>query len=171
VGQLHGSLDYRPVEADEWPIVAWLWQCFRHDLATVVDGFPYADGRYRHEWLDDYPGPGRAGYLCWGTHANTGEDAPIAFALVKGLGSERQALQAFFVVPAARRSGVGRGFARFVLDGHPGAWEIAFQEENHAAARFWRSVADECFGADWVEAAEAVPDKPHVPPDHWIRSQ
>ena len=49
--------------------------------------------------------------------------------------------------------------------------EIAFQEENHVAARFWRSVADECFGPDWVEEIEAVPDKPHVPPDHWIRSQ
>lgn len=38
----------RPVAEDQWGIVAWLWQDFRHDLGTVVGGFPYADGRYQH---------------------------------------------------------------------------------------------------------------------------
>ena len=41
------SADVRRVGEDEWQIVAWLWQCFRHDLALVVSGLPYADGRYQ----------------------------------------------------------------------------------------------------------------------------
>jgi predicted acetyltransferase len=158
----------RPVDDDQWDIVAWLWQDFRHDMASIVNGFPYADGRYRHEWLDEYPGPGRVGYLAWAPHPNTGELAPVAFALVKGLDTERHALASFFVVPAARRGGLGTLVALEVLGRHPGAWEIAFQEDNHAAGRFWRLVADQALG-DWTEEAVPVPDRPDVPPDHWIR--
>ena len=35
------------VEDHEWGIVSWLWQAFRQDLAPVVQGYPYADGRYQ----------------------------------------------------------------------------------------------------------------------------
>ena len=103
--------EVRPVADDQWAVIGWLWQDFRHDLARVVDGFPHADGRYRHEWLDAYPAADRCGYLAWAPHPDTGEDAPIAFALVRGLGPDRElarderVMQAFFVVPAARRGG------------------------------------------------------------------
>lgn len=166
----------RPVEDDQWPIVGWLWQDFRHDLAPVVNGFPYADGRYRHEWLDAYPADDRCGYLGWAPHPNTGEDAPIAFALVRGLGQDAEParderlMQAFFVVPAARRGGLGRRFALDVIGRHPGAWAIPFQADNVAAAAFWPAVATDAWGAGWTETAEPVPGKPDVPPDHWIRS-
>lgn len=164
------TLDVRPIAPNQWSIVAWLWQDFRHDLAPVVHGFPYADGRYRHSRLDEYPAADRTGYLVWVPHPNTGEDAPVAFSLVTGLGTVRHALAEFFVVPAARRSGVGRALAREVVGRHPGAWEVAFQGGNAAAAAFWRSVADELWGESWVETAEPVPGKPDAPADHWIRS-
>ena len=160
-----------PVADDQWDIVAWLWQDFRHDLAPAVDGFPYADGRYRHEWLDEYPRPDGAGYLAWRPHPNTGEDAPVAFALVTGVGSGRCGMRAFFVVPAARRDGLGRRFALDVIGRHPGAWEVPFQHGNVDAGRFWRGVAREAWGDAWTETEEPVPDKPHVPPDHWIRTR
>lgn len=163
-------LDVRPVDDDQWDVVAWLWQDFRHDLGPVVHGFPYADGRYRHEWLDEYPAQDRCGYLCWQPHPNTGEDAPVAFALVRGLDASARAMQAFFVVPAARRTGLGRRLALDLIGRHPGAWEIPFQHDNAAAGRFWRRVATEAWGAAWIETEEAVPDKPGVPPDHWIRT-
>lgn len=165
-----GPLVVRPVADDQWEIVAWLWQAFREDLAPVVQAFPYADGRYRHEWLDEYPGPGRAGYLVWAPHSNTGEDAPVALALVKGLEGDRTELASFFVVPAARRTGLGRAFARDVLDRHPGAWAVAFQHDNEPAAAFWRAVATDAWGDHWTETEEPVPDRPDAPPDHWIRS-
>ena len=53
---------------------------------------------------------------------------------------------------------------------HPGAWEVGFQRDNVAAGHFWRAVARVAWGDDWVETEEPVPDKPDVPPDHWIRT-
>ena len=161
----------RAVADDEWSIVAWLYQDFRHDLAPVVNGFPYADGRYRHEWLDEYPGPGRAGYLAWAPHPHQSDElAPVAFALVKGLDDPCRELAAFFVVPAARYDGLGRWFALDLFDRHPGAWAVAFQHDNVVAGHFWRAVASEAWGERWSETEEPVPGKPDVPPDHWIRS-
>jgi predicted acetyltransferase len=160
----------RPVADDQWGIVAWLWQDFRHDLGVIVNGFPYADGRYQHAWLDEYPRPEGAGYLVWQPHPNTGEDAPVAFATVRGVGSGTCTMQAFFVVPAARRGGLGRRFALDVIGRHPGAWEVPFQRDNARAAEFWRVVATEAWGDAWTETAEPVPGKPDLPPDHWIRT-
>ncbi|HEY0952027.1 GNAT family N-acetyltransferase [Nocardioides sp.] len=160
----------RPVADSEWGIVAWLWQDFRHDLGAIVGGFPYADGRYRHEWLDEHPRADGAGYLAWRPHPNTGEDAPVAFATVRGVGSGTCTMQAFFVVPAARRGGLGGWLAREIVERHPGAWSIPFQHGNEAAAAFWRGVASELWGEAWAEAEESVPGKPDLPPDHWIRT-
>jgi hypothetical protein len=80
-----------------------------------------------------------------------------------------------FDVPAALRAqaALGDDWASW-LDGLPrlvaeiaSDWEIAFQQDNATAARFWRRIADEVFGA-WTEEPRPVPDKPDVPPDHWI---
>jgi predicted acetyltransferase len=157
-----------PVSEDQWTIVGWLWQSFRHDLATVVNGFPYADGRYAHGELDGYPGPGKAGYLAWAPHPNLGQDAPIGFALVDDTDADVHFLTAFFVVPTVRRTGVGQGFAVDVIGRHPGGWRIGFQHDNVAAGAFWRAVAAEAFGKHWTETQVPVPGKPAVPPDHWI---
>jgi len=162
----------RPVREDEWDRVAWLWQDFRHDLGTVVNGYPYADGRYRHTALDRFPYADGAGYLAWSPHPNTGEDAPVAFALVTGVQAQRAGrrcgMLGFFVVPAARRSGLGRRLAREVIGRHPGPWEIAFQHDNVGAGHFWRAVARDLWGDTWRETAEV--GKPDAPPDHWIRN-
>lgn len=159
-----------PVADDQWDVVAWLWQDFRHDLGTIVHGFPYADGRYQHAGLDGFPRPDGAGYLAWQPHPKTGEDAPVGFATVSAIGSGRCGLDAFFVVPATRRAGLGRRFALDVLARHPGPWEIGFQHDNVAAGQFWRAVATDAWGDAWTETEEPVPGKPDVPPDHWIRS-
>ncbi|TQL67706.1 putative acetyltransferase [Nocardioides albertanoniae] len=161
----------RPVSTEaEWGIVAWLWQDFRHDLAPVVNGFPLADGRYRHEWLDEYPASDRCGYLAWAPHPDTGEDAPIGFALVRGLGLAERIMQAFFVVPAARRGGFGRKLALDVIARHPGPWAVPFQHDNAAAVAFWPAVATQAWGQGWTETTVPVADKPDLPPDHWIRT-
>jgi predicted acetyltransferase len=159
-----------PVAEDQWGIVAWLWQAFRHDLARVVNGYPYADGRYQHAWLDAYPMPDGAGYLAWRPHPNTGEDAPVGFALVTGVGTGRCGMRAFFVVPPARREGLGRRLALDVIRRHDEPWEIAFQHDNLAAGGFWRAVARDAWGSAWTEAQEPVPGRPQLPPDHWIRT-
>lgn len=55
----------RPVGAEQWEIVGWLWQCFRQDLAAVVSGLPYADGRYQTGELATFPSADGIGYLAW----------------------------------------------------------------------------------------------------------
>lgn len=160
----------RSVADDQWEIVAWLWQAFKHDLSPIVQALPYADGRYQHGDLDGYPGSDRAGYLAWAPHPKTLEEAPVAFALVDGLGGERRSLAALFVVPLARRSGVGRALAVNAIRRHPGPWAVGFQHDNAEAGQFWRSVATEVWGQDWAETRDPVRGLPDVPADHFIRA-
>lgn len=165
------AVRFAPVADDQWQIVAWLWQAFRNDLTRVVsESFPYPDGRYNARPLAGFPGPGCEGWLAWAPHPRLGEQAPIGFALVGDIGRPDQALGEFFVVPSARRTGIGRRFAAHVLAQHPAPWTVAFQDANEDAGRFWRRVFAETFGDGWTETEEAVPGKPHAPPDHWIRT-
>ena len=159
------------VGEDQWGIVAWLWQCFRQDLSPIVSGLPYADGRYQTGELAAFPTPDGAGYMAWRPHPNTGEDAPIGFALVDGLTSERRSLVALWVAPVVRRDGVGLQLALDVIARHPGPWVVAFQRENNSAGTFWRRVADAAFGtAGWREDVRHIPGRPDLPPDHWIET-
>ena len=87
---------------------------------------------------------------------------------VRGVHTEPRVMGEFFVVRAARRSGVGRAAAVDAMRLHPGRWEIPFQEENPGAAAFWRRVATELVGSAWSEERRPVPEKPHIPPDVWL---
>lgn len=168
---LPGGATLRRVRDDEWGKVAWLWQAFRHDLAPIVQGLPYADGRYQAAGLARFPSADGVGYLATAAHPNTGEDAPVAFALVDGLQGDRRSMVAFWVAPPLRRSGLGSALAEAVIGHHPGSWEIAFQHDNTGAGTFWRRVADAAFGAGrWNEVRVPIPNRPHVPADHFIRA-
>lgn len=161
----------RVVRDDQWSVVGWLWQAFREDLSPVVNGLPYADGRFGATPLSGFPSADGAGYLAVRAHPNTGEEAPVALALVRGLCGPVRSVAAFWVAPPLRRTGLGGAFAMAVLAGHPGEWEIAFQHENRGAGAFWRRVAEEAFGpGGWRETEEPVPDRPLAPPDHHIRT-
>ncbi len=161
----------RPVSDEQRTIVAWLWQAYRHDLATIVNGLPYADGRYQAALLDGFPMADGAAYLAWRAHPKTGEDAPIGFALIRGLTGERRSIDGFWVTPVARREGVGTQFALNVLGRHEGPWTIAFQHDNTGAGIFWRHIANAVFGpGQWSEETRPVPTLPGVPPDHFIDS-
>ena len=165
------NLTVVPVADDQWGIVAWLWQAYRQDLATVVNGLPYADGRYQCRQLSYFPSVDGAGYIAWRAHPNTGEAAPIGFAIIDGVQGPQRSVVAFWVAPAARRHGVGGTLAIDVLTRHPGPWTIAFQQDNAGAGDFWRRIADAAFGRDgWSEEQRPVPGRPDVPPDHWIET-
>jgi predicted acetyltransferase len=166
------SFTVLPVMADQWTIVAWLWQSYRNDLATVVNGFPYSDGRYQAASLDELPSEDGLAYVAWRPHPKTGEDAPIGFAVIKGLTGDRRSIEGFWVAPAVRREGVGSLFAQRILARHEGPWTIAFQHENASAAVFWRNVANKVFGVgNWSEVQRPVPGIPTASPDHFIESQ
>jgi hypothetical protein len=104
------AIQIRPVGSDEWDVVAWLWQCFRHDLAMIVSARPYPDGRYQTRELLEHPSPQRIGYLAWSPHPKTGDVAPVGFALVGGLLADRRSMTALWVAPVLRREVLaGRG--------------------------------------------------------------
>jgi predicted acetyltransferase len=166
------SFSIRPVADGQWVIVAWLWQAFRHDLATIVNGLPYADGRYQAAQLERFPSPDGVGYLAWRAHPNTGEDAPVGFAVIDGLTGDRRSVVGFWVAPAVRREGIGRRLALEVLSRHDGPWSIGFQHDNASAGKFWREIADTIFGPErWSEEQRPVPGRLQAPPDHFIESR
>ncbi len=146
---------------DRRAVVERLWQLYRHDLGEFRDAPPASDGSYPvHELPTYFAGdPDRRAYLLRSGAALGG------FALVSGVTDGPRLLYAFFVVRALRRKGLGHAAALELLDRHPGAWEIGFQEENPGAARFWRQVARDAAAASWHEERRPVPDKPWLPPD------
>lgn len=153
----------RPMTEDDRPLVERLWQLYAHDLSEFRGWLPDGDGLYPSGRLPlFFDDPDRCGYLvCRGA-------AVVGFALVRDLSGDPRVLGEFFVVRAARRLRVGQDAALAVLRAHPGRWEIAFQEDNPGAARFWRRVATEAVGSAWTEERRPIPGKPAMPYDTWL---
>jgi predicted acetyltransferase len=141
-----------------------LWLLFRHDMSAFTGALPDPSGRFRQERLDAaLRCPGWRGYLM------TLGDAPVGLAVARTLDSDAHVLSSFVLVNGARGRGHGLAAARFVIQDNPGAWAIAFQDANVAAARFWRRVARDAVGDEWSEEHERVPGRPDLAPDTWIR--
>jgi predicted acetyltransferase len=173
---LHGSpparLTIRPTTPADRLVLERLWLLFRHDMSEVTGALPDVTGQFRRERLDaTFTDPGRCGLIAH-LEPDVGPDdaapAPVGFALVRGLDGPARVLSSFFVVRGARRTGVGRQLAAHVLASFPGRWEIAFQDTNPPAVRFWRAVATDAVGQRWAEEHRAVPGRPELPPDSWI---
>jgi predicted acetyltransferase len=162
-----GDMVLHPLAREEYPIVPRLWQLYRHDLSEFRGSLPDAQGRYTDGYMPRYltlqPDPDRTAYLIrW-------SGAPAGFVFVRGLTGPARMIAEFFVVRAVRRQGVGEAAARAAFGRHPGPWEVAFQEENPAAARLWRRVVGDVSDRAYREERRPVPDKPHLPPDTWLR--
>jgi len=163
----------RPLTAETRPVVEHLWQLYRHDLSEFrgthgPSGFrgslPEADGTFHARGLVPYfeDDADRAAYVFY-----SGPN-PVGFAFVSRLTSPPRLMSEFFVVRGLRGHGIARAAVDELFALHPGAWEIPFQENNVAAARFWRRIATGVAGEDVREERRAVPGKPEVPPDVWI---
>jgi predicted acetyltransferase len=148
--------------SEDRPVAERLWQLYAHDMSQFRETFPSDEGLFKAGRLPTFfEDPARCGYLVrW-------QGQLAGFAFVRGVLEEPRVMGEFFVVRAARRHGVGHAAATYVLREHPGRWEIPFQEENPAAARFWRRVATD-IGEEWTEERRPVPDKPHIPDDVWL---
>jgi predicted acetyltransferase len=155
------------------PVVERLWQLYRHDLSEFrgthgPSGFrgslPDADGAFHTRTLVPFfeDDADRAAYVFY--------DGPnaVGFAFISHLTSQPRLMSEFFVVRGLR----GHGFARAAVDEllalYPGEWEIPFQENNVAAARFWRRVAANVAGENVREELRPVAGKPEIPPDVWL---
>lgn len=161
-------LTIRPTTPADRTVLERLWLLFRHDLSEVTGALPDPTGQFRRERLDaTFTDPGRCGFLAH-LESDGAPPPPVGFALVRGLDGPVRVLSSFFVVRGGRRSGVGRELAAHVLASYPGRWEIAFQDANPPAVRFWRAVATDAVGQAWTEEHRAVPGRPDLPPDTWI---
>ncbi|MFC9281123.1 GNAT family N-acetyltransferase [Streptomyces collinus] len=145
------------------PVVERLWLMFRHDLSEFDGLLPHADGTFRDERLHTaFCEPDWAPYLL------TSGGSPAGFAFVRSLTAPTRVLNSFFVVRGARRTGLGLRAVQEIVARHPGSWEIAFQDANTAAVRFWRRVATQIAGDAWTEERRGVPSRPDLAPDVWI---
>lgn len=158
-----GAVSLLPVRDAHRPVVARLWQLYSHDMSEFWGSMPDDEGLYQPGRLPAYFGdPDRCGYLI------VSDSGLAGLALIRGLSGEPRVVGDFFVVRAARRKHVGHAAALQLLGLHPGRWEIAFQEENTGAARFWRRVGADAAGAACREERRPVPGKPWIPPDTWL---
>jgi predicted acetyltransferase len=169
----HGSpparLTIRPTTPADRPVLERLWLLFRHDMSEVSGTLPDPSGQFGRERLDAaFTDPGWRGLVAHLEPADGAPASPVGFALVRGLGGPVHVLSSFFVVRGARRAGIGRPLAAPVLASFPGRWEIAFQDANPPAVRFWREAATAAVGQEWNEEHRAVPGRPDLPPDTWI---
>lgn len=153
----------RPAGIADRPVVERLWLMFRHDMSEFHGLLPGVDGTFRSDRLRlAFSAPDWAPYL----FATAG--GPAGFAFVRSVSAPTRVLNSFFVVRGARRAGVGLHAVREIVARHPGSWEVAFQDANVAAVRFWRRVAAEIAGDAWTEERRPVPGRPDSPPDVWI---
>lgn len=161
------GLSVRRAAAADRPLAERLWLMFRHDMSEFGGQLPNPDGTFRSTRLDAaFEDPDWAAYVFFG---QPGQDPrPVGFALVRGLSGPVRVLNSFFVVRAARRSGTGLRAVRAVTAEHPGRWQVAFQDANAGAVRFWRRVAADIAGDDWRQERRAVPNRPDLSPDVWI---
>jgi predicted acetyltransferase len=157
------SITLQPIAAEHHPLAERLWQLYRHDLSEYRGNLPDADGLFPAERLRSFfTDADRCGYL-----VRQG-DQVVGLVLVRGLVSGLRVMGEFFVVRAVRRRQVGWDAALQVLRRHPGDWEIAFQENNPGAARFWRRVAGEVAGTGYKDEERPIPGKPEAEPDTWL---
>jgi predicted acetyltransferase len=157
------DLSVRPATDADRAVLERLWLMFRHDMSEFQGGLPAADGTFRSDRLQ-----AALGNAAWAPYLFVRGEHPVGFALVRGLGGPANVLNSFFVVRGARRSGIGLCAVQDVVARHPGAWEVAFQDGNTIAVRFWRRVATEIVGDAWSEDRRPVPGRPELPPDVWI---
>ncbi|GLW51290.1 hypothetical protein Stsp02_69510 [Streptomyces sp. NBRC 14336] len=158
------DVSVRLAQTADRPTMERLWLLFRHDMSEFSGALPNPDGTYRSDRLqaafsqDD-----------WAPYLLTSGMSPVGLVCVRGLTGPVRVLSSFFVVRAARRSGIGLRAVREVVAAYPGSWEIAFQESNAVAVAFWRRAATELVGDAWTEERRPVPGRPDLPPDSWIR--
>lgn len=140
-----------------------LWTMFRHDMSAYSGALPDEYGRFRQERLEAaLSDPEWAGFVL-----RTG-GYPIGLAVVRGINSSERILNSFFLVHAARRAGHGRTAVRAIVSQYPGRWAVAYQDANHPAAAFWRTIASE-FDEDWTVDHQKVPGQPGRTSDSWVR--
>jgi len=153
-----------PASHADRPVAERLWLMFRHEMSEFTGALPKSDGTFRSERLQSAFG----GDPDWAAYLVMSGDAPVGLALVRSLSAPTRVLNSFFIVRGARQRGIGLRAVREIVSLHPGRWEVAFQDANTTAVRFWRHVARQLAPDAWTEERRSVAQRPELPPDVWI---
>jgi predicted acetyltransferase len=147
---------------DRDPLLRDLLELYVEELSAIFPVTRGSDGRFGYEKLALYWAEPDVRYAFL---INAGPDV-AGFALVtRGSPASDTAtdldVAEFFVLPAYRRSGVGREAAIALWNQVPGRWVVRVSERNGPALRFWPDVIASYTSGAFVERLQ------HGDPQNW----
>lgn len=130
-----GSVDLRPVELSEKPILRNLMELYLYDFSEFQPRDVGPHGVFGYRYLDHYwTDTDRFPFLI----RSAGQLA--GFALVRRAESGVMSISEFFVLRRYRRTGVGRSALEALFARFTGEWEIDVVAENVDGLVFWTRV-------------------------------
>jgi predicted acetyltransferase len=137
------DVELRPAAADERPVLEHLLELYQYDIAEFAnDGWRDIghDGRYGYERLGDYwDDATRDAFLVYAGD-RLGGFALVSESTVLEQPAGTKSIAEFFIMRKHRGAGVGRAAAVLLFERFPGDWEVAQDEMNEPAQRFWAAV-------------------------------
>lgn len=142
------NVEIRHATLEDKPLLSNLLELYQYDIAEYAnDGWRDIgeDGHYGYPYLDSYwEDTGRAPFLVY-------VDGRIAgFVLVNEHSlislPHTKSIAEFFIMRKYRGKGVGRQAALAVFEKFPGPWEVAQDEKNPNAQKFWHSIITDFTG-------------------------
>jgi predicted acetyltransferase len=154
------SVHVRRVGPEDRGTVENLLNLYLYDIAEFAnDGWRELgpDGRYGHGALDEYFDGGEAAAFLVTVGRELAGFALVDTHVVLAQPAGTHSVAEFFIMRKYRRMGVGRSAAVALFDLFGGPWEVAQDERNAHAQRFWRSVVEDYANAGF--SAQVVDDE------------
>ena len=142
------SLQFRQALAHDFPALQQMLELYQYELSDIWPQDTDAQARYGYDL-----GRHRRG-AHFHAHVALAGSQYAGFALVcpaRVTRSQGCWMEQFFVLKRFRRQGVGFALARYVLDHHPGEWEVGQMTANTAAQAFWRQTISALTNGAFVE--------------------
>lgn len=154
------SVQVRRIGREQQETVENLLNLYLYDIAEFAnDGWRDvgADGRYGHGALDQYVAGSEAAAFLVTVDGELAGFALVDTQVVLAQPAGTHSIAEFFVMRKYRRLGVGRSAAGALFDRFGGPWEVAQDDGNPGAQRFWRAVVEGYAGSGF--SVEVVDDE------------
>ncbi|WP_108649145.1 GNAT family N-acetyltransferase [Dongshaea marina] len=135
-------MDIRPIQKDSLQILHNLAQAHEAEFSAITGKLPNQHGIFS---LDTQLDEEHSGFLLFQ------QDIPVGFAVI-GQAEGRHDIAEFYVIPSARKQGLGFEFASWLFDHHPGAWQVRQIQEADGGRCFWQKVIARYTDHDYSES-------------------
>jgi predicted acetyltransferase len=142
------SCECRLVIREDYPALSRMLELYQYELSDICDQELDSQGEFGYDTSKHLQGQG------FFAHVLLVDRHYAGFALVApAMVTRREGfwMEQFFVLKKYRRAGNGLALARYVLQCHPGAWEVGQMTANRAARHFWRTVIADVTHGDFVD--------------------